>query len=215
MSDKYLRQIVLEELDFEPSVDAANIGVAVENGIVTLTGHVSSYAEKMAAERAAQRVKGVHGIAEEIEVRYAADKKTADDQIAERAVNIIGWDTQIPNNAVMVKVQKGWVTLTGAVDWNFQKMAAESAIRKLSGVVGVSNQISVKPRLQTTDVKQKIVDALKRNADVEADSIKVSVQGDKVKLEGKVKAWYERNLIEHAAWSVPGVRAVEDHLTLG
>jgi len=215
MTDKYLRQMILEELDFEPSVDAANIAVTVENGIVTLAGHVVSYAEKMAAERAVQRVRGVRGIAEEIEVRYPADKKTADDQIAERALSIIAWDTQIPNGAVMVKIQKGWVTLTGTVDWNYQKTAAEAAIRKLSGVVGVSNQISVRPRLQTTDVKQKIIDALKRNADVEADSIKVSVDGDKVRLEGKIKAWYERNLIEHAAWSAPGVRAVEDHLTLG
>jgi osmotically-inducible protein OsmY len=215
MTDKYLRQMILEELDFEPSVDAANIAVTVENGIVTLAGHVVSYAEKMAAERAVQRVRGVRGIAEEIEVRYPADKKTADDQIAERALSIIAWDTQIPNGAVMVKIQKGWVTLTGTVDWNYQKTAAEAAIRKLSGVVGVSNQISVRPRLQTTDVKQKIIDALKRNADVEADSIKVSVDGDKVRLEGKIKAWYERSLIEHAAWSVPGVRTVEDHLTLG
>ncbi|MFI5015389.1 MAG: BON domain-containing protein [Hyphomicrobiales bacterium] len=215
MADKYLRQLVIDELDFEPSVDAANIGVAVENGVVTLTGHVVSYAEKMAAERAVQRVKGVHGIAEEIQVRYASDKKTADDQIAERAINIISWDAQIPKDAIMVKVQKGWVTLTGSVPWNYQKMAAESAIRKLSGVMGVSNMVEVKPRVQSTDVKKNIMDALKRNADVEAGAIRVSVAGGKVTLEGKVKAWYERNLVEHAAWSVPGVQTVEDRLTLG
>jgi osmotically-inducible protein OsmY len=214
MADKYLRQLVVDELDFDPSVDAANIGVAVESGVVTLTGHVGSYAEKMSVERAVQRVKGVHGIAEEIEIRYPADKKTADDQIAERAINIIGWDARIPRDAVMVKVQNGWVTLTGTVDWYYQKMRAESAIRKLSGVVGVSNQIELKPRVQTTDVKSKILNALKRNADVEADAIRVIVQGDKVRLEGRVKAWYERNLVEHAAWSVPGVRTVEDRLTL-
>ena len=157
MADKYLRQLVVDELDFDPSVDAANIGVAVESGVVTLTGHVGSYAEKMAVERAVQRVKGVHGIAEEIEIRYPADKKMADDLIAERAINIIGWDTQIPRDAVMVKVQKGWVTLTGTVDWYYQKMRAELAIRKLSGVVGVANQIELKPRVQTTDVKSKIL----------------------------------------------------------
>jgi osmotically-inducible protein OsmY len=215
MTDKYLRQVVIDELDFEPSVDAANIGVAVENGVVTLSGHVGSYAEKMAAERAVQRVKGVHGIAEEIEVLYPSDKKMADDQIAERAINIISWDARIPKDAVMVKVQKGWVTLTGSVAWNYQKMAAGSAVRKLAGVVGVSNSIEVKPRVQTTDVKKSIVDALKRNADVEAGAIRINVDGGKVTLEGKVKAWYERNLVEHAAWSVPGVRTVEDHLTIG
>jgi osmotically-inducible protein OsmY len=215
MTDKNLRQMVLDELDFEPSVDAAHIGVAVENGIVTLTGHVTSYAEKMAAENAVKRVKGVRGIAEEITVRYPEDKKTADDEIAGRALAIIAWDAQIPKDAVTVKVQKGWVTLTGAVDWNYQKLAAEHAIRKLSGVVAVTNEINVKPRLQTADIKRKIVDALKRNADIEAEAVRVSVDGTRVRLEGKVKAFYERHLIEQAAWSVPGVRAVEDHLTLG
>jgi len=215
MTDKYLRQLVLDELDFEPSVEAANIGVAVENGVVTLTGHVGSYAQKVAAERAVQRVKGVRGIAEEIEIRYPDAKKTADDQIAQRVINIIGWNAQVPSGAVKVKVQKGWVTLTGSVDWHYQKMAAEAAVRKLSGVVGVLNDIELKPRVQSSDVKQKILDALKRNADLEANAIRIEVQGDRVKLEGKVKAWYERNLIEHAAWSVPGVRAVEDRLTFG
>jgi len=214
MTDKYLRQLVLDELDFEPSVDAANIGVAVEKGIVTLTGHVHSYAEKMAAERAVQRVKGVRGIAEEIQVRYPEEKRTADDQIAQRALSIMSWDAQLPSGAVKVKVEKGWVTLTGAVEWFYQKNAAAAAVRKLSGVVGVSNQIEVKPRIQTADVKQKILAALERNADVEANAVRIAVEGDTVKLEGKVKAWYERDLVERAAWSVPGVRSVEDHLTL-
>lgn len=214
MTDKYLRQLVLDELDFEPSVDAANIGVAVEKGIVTLSGHVHSYAEKMAAERAVQRVKGVRGIAEEIQVRYPEEKRTADDQIAQRALSIMSWDAQLPSGAVKVKVEKGWVTLTGAVEWFYQKNAAAAAVRKLSGVVGVSNQIEVKPRIQTADVKQKILAALERNADVEANAVRIAVEGDTVKLEGKVKAWYERDLVERAAWSVPGVRSVEDHLTL-
>ena len=215
MTDTLLRQLVLDELDFEPSVDAAHIGVAVDNGIVTLSGHVGSYAEKIAAERAAQRVKGVRGIAQELEVRYPHDKKTADDQIAERAIQIISWDAQIPSDAVMVSVQRGWVTLTGSVAWNYQKMAAEFAIRKLTGVVGVSNSIEVKPYVQTTDVKKHIADALKRHAKFESDAIRINVDGGKVTLEGKVRAWYERNLVERAAWSVPGVRAVEDHLTIG
>jgi osmotically-inducible protein OsmY len=214
MTDRYLRQLVLDELDFEPSVDAVNIGVAVDKGVVTLSGHVASYAEKMAAEQAAQRVRGVRGIAEEIEVRYPHHKKTADDEIAQRALSIIGWDARIPSGSVQVVVQRGWVTLSGAVEWFYQKRAAEAAVRKLSGVVGVSNRIEVTPRVQACDVKIKIVAALERNADIEANAIKVAVEGGRVKLEGKVKAWYERNLAERAAWSVPGVRDVEDRLTL-
>jgi osmotically-inducible protein OsmY len=130
------------------------------------------------------------------------------------ALSIMSWDAQLPSGAVKVKVEKGWITLTGSVEWFYQKNAAAAAVRKLSGVVGVSNQIEVKPRVQTADVKQKILAALERNADIEANAIRIAVEGDKVRLDGKVKAWYERNLVERAAWSVPGVRSVEDHLTL-
>ncbi|HYA72480.1 MAG TPA: BON domain-containing protein [Roseiarcus sp.] len=214
MDDKALRQNVVSELDFDPSIDAETIGVAVEGGVVTLTGHVGSYAEKIAAERAAQRVKGVRAIAQEIVVRYPEDKKTADDQIAERAVSIMSWDARIPAENVMVKVQQGWVTLSGEVSWHFQREAAESSVRRLSGVVGVTNEIRVTPSARPEDVRSRIIDALERNAELEADSINVLVHGDKVTLEGKVKAWYEREVAERAAWSVPGVAAVEDHLTL-
>src|SRR5262245_46522214 len=137
MNDKSLRQLIIDELEFEPRIDAANIGVAVENGIVTLTGHVSSYMQKVTAERAVQRVRGVRGVAEEIEVRYAGDKKTADDQIARRALDIIAWDTLIPDGAIKVQVEKGWVTLTGQVDWHFQKDAATAAVKRLTGLIGV------------------------------------------------------------------------------
>jgi osmotically-inducible protein OsmY len=215
MADIDLRQSVLEELDFDPSFDAANIGVAVENGVVTLTGHVRSYAAKLAVERAVQRVKGVHGIAEEIEIRYPADKKTADHQIAERAVSSINWNAQVPKDAVLVKVEKGWVTLTGTVDWQFQRIAAESAARRLSGVVGITNMIAIKPQVRPTDVRTKILDALKRNAELEADAIRVTVDNDTVTLEGKVKAWYERGIAERAAWSAPGVSKVEDRISVG
>jgi osmotically-inducible protein OsmY len=215
MSDMNLRQDIVDELDFDPSIDSANIGVAVTHGVVTLSGHVNSYAEKIAAEKAAQRVKGVRAIAQEIVVRYASDKKTADDQIAERALSSIAWDARIPANDIKVKVAQGWVTLTGNVHWYYQCAAAESAVRRLSGVVGVTNLIEVKPKTQPQDVRAKIIEALKRNAEVEADSIRVIVHDDKVTLEGKVKAWYERGVAERAAWSVPGVAAVEDHLSLG
>jgi osmotically-inducible protein OsmY len=188
--------------------------VAVDKGIVTLTGHVGSYAEKMAAENAVKRVRGVHGLAEEIEVRYPDAKKTADDQIAQRAISIIAWDVQIPKDSVTVTVEKGWVTLTGTVDWHYQRVAAEADVRRLSGVIGVSNRIAIKPHAQAADVKNEILDALQRNAHLEANAISVDVHEGVVKLEGKINAGYERDLIIHAAWSVPGVLAVEEHLTL-
>ena len=215
MSDMTLRQDVIDELDFDPSIDSANIGVAVGNGVVTLSGHVGSYSEKIAAEKAAQRVKGVRGIAQEIVVRYPSDKKTADDQIAERALASIAWDARIPSDNIKVKVAQGWVTLTGHANWYYQTAAAESAVRRLSGVVGVTNLIEVRPEARPQDVRAKILDALKRNAELEAGSIRVVVHDHKVTLEGKVKAWYERGVAERAAWSVPGVALVEDHLSLG
>jgi len=215
MDDVVLRQNVLDELEFEPSVNAAHIGVTAENGVVTLSGHVSSYAEKIAAERAAQRVKGVRGIAQEIEVRYAGSLKSSDDEIAGRAVNILRWNTVVPGDAVKVKVEDGWVKLSGEVEWQYQRSAAESDIRKLSGVAGVTNDITIKAHVQTSDVKRKIEDALKRNAEVEAQRIRVSVLGDgKIALEGTVHDWQERSTAERAAWSAPGVRAVEDRLTI-
>lgn len=215
MNDLDLRQRVIDELEFEPSVDAANIGVAAENGIITLTGHVASYAEKFAAERAAQRVKGVHGIAQEIEVRTPAGKKKADDEIAAQAVSIITWDTTIPNEVVKVKVESGWITLTGKVDWQFQKMAAEQAVRKLSGVVGVTNLIEIKSRVQASDVKNRIENALRRSAEVEAARIQVRVSDTKVVLDGRVYSWHERDAAKRAAWSVQGVTAVDDRLAIG
>ncbi|NIX75043.1 BON domain-containing protein [Microvirga terricola] len=212
MDDRSLRQLVLDELDFEPSINAAHIGVAVEDGVVTLSGHVGSYAEKVSVERTVQRVKGVRAVAEEIEVRYPADRKTSDDEIAMRALNIIAWDARVPEGKIHLKVQKGWVTLTGQVEWQYQRLAAESAVRKLSGVVGVANMIEIKPHLQAPDVKQKIMDALKRSAEIEADAVQVTVKDDRVILDGKVHDWYERVVIERAAWSAPGVKAVEDRL---
>lgn len=212
MSDLTIRQDVLDELEFDPRINAANIGVAVKEGIATLMGHVNSYAEKTAAEQVAQRVKGVRGIAQELEVRYPSNKKTDDDQIAERALKIISWDSTIPSGAVKVRVAQGRVTLSGEVEWNYQRLSAENSVRKLSGVVAVVNAITVRPRIDAADIKLRIEKALKRNAEVEADAIKVGVTGGKVVLEGKVHAWYERSVVERAAWAVPGVVSVEDHL---
>lgn len=212
MDDWKLRKDVMDELDFEPSIDSAAIGVSAKAGVVTLSGHVPNYAQKIAAERAARRVKGVKAIALEIEVRYPDQAKTADDEIAKRALDILRWDALVPPGAVQVVVDKGWVTLSGAVDWQYQKRAAEEDVRRLSGVVGVANSIAIKPAVQVADVKQKIEDALKRHAEIESEGIKVTVQGGRVRLDGKVDNWEEREAAENAAWSAPGVTAVDDHL---
>ena len=215
MGDKLIRQNVIDELDFDPSIDAAHIGVAVENGIVTLTGHVGSYTERVAAEKAAQKVRGVRGVVEEIQVRFGGETPPRDEDIAQRAVQMLDWSVTVPKGAVQVKVQNGWVTLSGKVDWQYQKEEAYRAIRRLAGVAGIMNTIEVTPKASVPDVRSKIMAALKRNAELEADAIKVTVKDAKVVLEGKVNAWYERRLAENAAWSAPGVRVVEDHLTLG
>jgi len=216
MSDNQLRQDVIDELEFEPSVNAAHIGVAVDGGVVTLTGHVSSYAEKLAAEAAARRIQGVRAIAQEIEVRYPSDKKTADDEIAKRALDIMRWSAVVPSDAIQLTVRDGWVTLSGQVDWQFERNAAESQIRKLSGVSGVINNLTIKPRVQPTDVKRKIEDAFRRNAEIEADKIQITVfNGGKILLQGHVHDWHERVAAENAAWSAPGVSAVDDRLTIG
>lgn len=215
MGDKLIRQNIIDELDFDPSIDAAHIGVAVENGIVTLTGHVGSYTERVAAEKAAQKVRGVRGVVEEIKVRFGGETPPRDEDIAQRAVQMLDWSVTVPKGAVQVKVQNGWVTLSGKVDWQYQKEEAYRSIRGLAGVAGIMNTIEVTPKASVPDVRSKIMAALKRNAELEADAIKVTVKDAKVVLEGKVNAWYERELAENAAWSAPGVRAVEDHLTLG
>ena len=215
MDDKQLRQNVLDELEFEPSVDAANIGVAVDDGVVTLSGHVLSYAEKLATEQAVRKVKGVRAIAEEIEVRYPSDKTTADDEIAKRALSVLKWHAVIPEDAVKVTVQKGWVTLAGEVNWQFQKKTAEDAVRKLTGVTGVINNISLKPTVFVSDIKRKIEGALARRAHQEAEAIRVDVRdGNKVVIEGNVNSWEEREAVEDAAWSIAGVQFVDDRLTI-
>lgn len=216
MSELQLRQDIIDELEFEPSVNSAHIGVAVEKGVVTLSGHVGSYAEQLAAIAAVRRMKGVKAIADEIEVRYPFDQRTSDDQIAKRAIDILGWDIWVPSGSIQITVSDGWVTLSGNVDWFYQKKAAEEDVRKLSGVHGVINNIAIKPRVKAEDIKRKIEDALKRHTEVEAKAIRVSVRdNDKVILEGKVDNWNERSAVENAAWSAPGVKSVEDRLTIG
>ena len=214
MNDLSLRNTILDELDFQPDIDAAHIGVSVDNGVVTLSGYVKSYAQKISAERAVKTVKGVRAVAEELQVRLNKDAGTEDDAIAKRALNIISWRSDTPEGDIKVIVQKGWVILEGQVDWQYQKETAESAVRKLSGVVGIDNRLTLRTRVKVTDIQQSIEEALKRNAEVDAKGIQIKVVGGVVKLEGKVDFWRERQIAERAAWSVPGVSKVEDYLLI-
>ena len=212
--DLQLQQRVIDELEFEPSVNAAHIGVSVRDGVVTLSGHVGSYVEKFAAERVARRIRGVRAIAQDLQVRLPFEHKTADDEIAARAVRILNWDVTVPSDRISVKVEHGIVTLTGTVDWYYQRIDAEADVRKLTGVVSVINDIMVVPKANATDVRAGIRAALERNAEVEANRITVTVADGKVTLGGRVNAWVEREAAERAAWSVPGVMQVEDRIEL-
>ncbi len=214
MDDKTLRQNVIDALEYEPSVNAEHIGVAAEGGAITLTGHVHTYAERQAAEDVVRRVKGVRAIAQEIEVRSYGAGATADDEIAQRIVRAFDWNTSVPKDAVQVKVSKGWVTLTGKVEWYYQKEAAANLVRDMAGVAGVSNLIDITPRASATDVRTRIEEALKRDAQIEAKAIRISVTDSKVTLEGKVHSWAERRAAERAAWAAPGVRMVTDNLII-
>src|ERR1019366_5738368 len=216
MSELKLRDDILDELAYEPIVDPAHIGVAVDQDIVTLTGHVGTYAQKLAALSAVRRVKGVHGIADEIEVRYSSDETTSDDEIAKRAINVLSWDSVVPSNAIQVTVRDGLVTLTGKVNWYYQKSSAERDVRRLSGVRGVVNNVEIEPHAKPDNVRKKIEAALKRHAEIEAKDIRVTVRDDdEVLLEGKVRNWDEKLAVDNAAWSAPGVKNVNDKLTIG
>jgi len=214
MTDLELKKAIESELSWEPSINAAEIGVAVKDSVVTLSGRVESYWQKVAAEHAAERVAGVKAVANDLEVRLPGMSERTDEDIARAAINALEWSVLVPPARVKVKVSKGWVTLEGTVDWQFQKSAAEKAVRKLIGVRGVSDLIEVKPRVSKTEVKAAIEDALKRSAELDATQIKVETEGDKVILRGKVHSWFEREEAERAAWRAPGVRTVEDQIEI-
>lgn len=214
MTDKGLRRKVLDRLDADPGINAASIGVAVSEGVVTLSGQVASYAEKYEVERVVREVRGVRAIALELVIHNPHAKQIADEQIAGRALAIIDWYARIPSSVLMVKVANGWITLTGEVEHQYQAMAAEAAVRKLSGVVGVSNLITVAPTKRSPVVKERVLEALKHHVAFETDAIRIQVDNDRVTLEGTVSALAERDAAERAAWSVPGVRMVEDHITV-
>jgi osmotically-inducible protein OsmY len=213
MEDIVVRRHVLDELDYAPMVDAASIGVAVDDGVVTLTGHVRTYAEKGIAERVALRVRGVRAVIERIAVRDPNNAAVGDEALADRCARVLEWDVQIPERSVTLKVERGCITLDGWVPYYHQKAAVDKALRRLAGVTDIVNRIAVKPPVRPTEVKDRILAALRRSAR-DPDTIRVHVDGDTVILEGCVDVWSERALAERAAWSAPGVRAVEDRLTL-
>lgn len=213
-TDSQLQHDVLEELKWEPQVDYSQIGVTAKEGVVTLTGFVPNYAQKIAAEKAARRVYGVKAIAQEIEVRFASDPKTSDAEIAQRILDLFHWDVIIPDDRFAVKVEHGFVTLTGKADWNFEKQAAGKAAGRISGVKAVSNLIDVAARPSSYDVRERIMSAFKRSSTLDANSISVTVDGGTVKLSGRVHGWNERKVAENAAWSAPGVTHVEDEIVL-
>ena len=212
-TDSQLQQDVLAELKWEPCVTASKIGVEVESGIVTLAGHVGSYSEKWHAERAAQRVSGVGALAVELKVKLTGDSRT-DADIALSVESVLLWSTSVPDDAIKVMVENGFVTLTGDVGWQYQRLAAADAIRSISGVTGVSNQIAIKPTVSMKAVKGEIEAALKRNASEDAKRITVEVHGADVTLKGKVSSWAEREAATTSAWATPGVLSVRDEMTL-
>lgn len=213
-TDAQLQADVLEELRWEPSVKETDVGVSVKDGVVTLSGYVESYAEKYAAERAAERVSGVRAIADDLRVHLPLSRERTDPDIAQAAASALDWDIEVPDG-IQVKVENGWLTLKGQVEWQFQKRAAERAVRNLTGVRGVANLIIVKPRVASTfEVTQKIKDALRRSAESDASGITVEAENGKVILKGTVRSWAERADAERAAWGAPGVTDVDDRIII-
>ena len=213
-TDSQLQQDVMAELKWEPAVHAAQIGVEVKDGVVTLAGEVSSYAEKFNAEQAAQRVTGVKALAVELKVKLSGFNNRSDADIAEAAKNILNWTSGPLADSVKVMVESGWLTMSGDVHWQYQRQEAEDRLRYLSGVTGISNQIAIKPSLSAMVIKSDIEAALKRRAAADAKTIAVSVSGADVTLTGTVNSWSERNLATHSAWGSAGVHKVIDKMRL-
>lgn len=214
-SDMDVRRDVEAELRWEPRViDATGIGVAVKKGVTTISGHVKSYAEKWAAERAVERVSGVTAVANELDVHLPGDWERTDEDIAQAAVDTLKWNLSVPRGRIQVEITKGWVTLTGDVDWQYQRDAANDAIRYLTGVKGVTNLVALKSPISVTAVKTDIEAALRRSAEVDAHKIGVDTNGHTVTLTGQVRSSNERKEAERAAWAAPGVYAVDNRIAV-
>jgi osmotically-inducible protein OsmY len=211
-TDREIQTDVLSELRWDHSIQANEIGVAVKDGVVTLTGTVDTYLKKWKAEEAAHRVHGVVAVANDINVRTLGERTDAD--IAAAAVHALKWNSSVPADKIQVTVEKGWVTLKGEVEWQYQKLEAERAVRGLWGAKGVSNLIVVKPAASPSDLKKKIENALIRTAQVDASNITVEVQGSKAVLKGRVRSWAERQEAERQAWLAPGITSVDNQITL-
>jgi osmotically-inducible protein OsmY len=213
-SDSEIERDVREELRWNPHIDAEDIAVSVKNGVVTLAGFTHSYSDRLEAELAAKRVAGVLAVANDIEVRLPAIDQRPDPDIAKDAVATLKSELPISYDKIKVIVKDGWITLEGAVEWQYQKTSAEAAVRKVKGVKGVTNVITVKPKVQPAELKRKIQEAFKRNAELDADRIEVEENGSEVILKGTVRSWMEREEAERVAWSAPGITKVEDRIVV-
>ncbi|MFZ9432551.1 MAG: BON domain-containing protein [Burkholderiaceae bacterium] len=211
-TDAQWKKDIGDELEWEPSVNATHIGVSVDRGVVTLTGHIDTYAEKAAIERAVQRVQGVQAIALELDVKLAPNHQRSDTELAQSLQSALQAQALVPASRISMKVEHGWVTLSGEVDWDYQRSNAERTVHQTMGVVGVSNRITLKARTVPTDVSNRIKDALARQAEREARGIEVSIAGSTATLRGSVHSWAERNAAQGAAWSAPGISLVVNEL---
>ena len=213
-TDAQLKKDVQAELEWDPCIDAAHVGVAVQDGVVTLTGHLRTFAEKSAVERAVKRVAGVRGVAVELDVQLEPPHRVSDAEIAAAVQTAFKWHALVPEDRIHFTVEKGWVTLTGLVDWEHQRHNAEAAVRPLTGVLGVANKIHLREREAPDYVAHRIHEALARYAEDEATHIEVLVEGGTATLRGTVHSWAERDIVQHATWSAPGIQRVFNELKI-